>query len=240
MQLDLKRNPTYFLFTSHPLSPWNVPWSLKIKTAVEIKTVIFPFMQGKIELPVVSKQVYSDQVKIVSRHWLKEWRIFTQNVFLVHAWSERNFCAISQLEFVSKRPVSKNRRVLRRLLAANCSIFIHKRKMRLSVIVIFVQIFVSATWFIFATSSMHTFKMIWFSATSWGDKSCREGKELHKNSPVHTKRFVSPTCGLITRPVHRKWFIAVTCCSDRSPSLPTFIWEVHVLFFPYRWHYYLL
>lgn len=105
---------------------------------------------------------------------------------------------------------------------------------------IFVQIFVSATWFIFAPSSMQTFKIIWFSATSWGDKSCGGGKELHKYSSVHTKRFVALTCGLITRPVHRKWFIAVTCCSDVSPSVPTFIWEVHVLLFPYRWHYYLL
>ena len=139
MQLDLKRNPTYFVFTSHPLRPLNVPWSLKIKTAVEIKTVIFPFMQGKIGSPVVSKQVYSDQVKIVSHHWLKEWRIFTQNVFLAHAWSERNFCAISQLEFVSKRPVSKNRRVLRRRLDANCSIYIHEHKVRLSVIVSLVK-----------------------------------------------------------------------------------------------------
>ena len=83
-------------------------------------------------------------------------------------------------------------------------------------------------------------KRIWFSATSWGDKSCRWGKELHKNYPVHTRRFVVPTCGLITRPVHRKWFIAVTRCSDMSPSVPTIIWEVHALLFPYRWHYYLL
>ena len=74
-------------------------------------------------------------MKIVSRHWLKRWRIFAQNVFLVHAWSERNFCAISHLEFVSKRPVSKSRRVLRRRLDANCSIYIHEHKMRLSVIV---------------------------------------------------------------------------------------------------------
>ena len=105
---------------------------------------------------------------------------------------------------------------------------------------IFVKIFVSATWFIFAPSSTHTFKMIWFSATPWGDKSCRGGKELHKNSPVNTKRFVPPTRGCITRPVHGKWFIAVTCCSDMSPSVPTFIWEVYVLFFPYRWRYHLL
>ena len=39
------------------------------------------------------------------------------------------------LKFVSKRPVSKSRRVLRRRLDANCSIYIHEHKMRLSVIV---------------------------------------------------------------------------------------------------------
>ena len=41
---------------------------------------------------------------------LKEQRIFTQNAFLVHAQtilgSERNFCAVSLFEFVSKGPVS--------------------------------------------------------------------------------------------------------------------------------------
>ena len=54
----------------------------------------------------------SFEVSIVSRTWLKERRIFTQTKCFScsianFTWSDRNFCAISLLEFVSKRLVSK-------------------------------------------------------------------------------------------------------------------------------------
>ena len=50
----------------------------------------------------------SFEVSIVSRTWLKERRIFTQTKCFCSSianftWSDRNFCAISLLEFVSKR-----------------------------------------------------------------------------------------------------------------------------------------
>ena len=56
---------------------------------------------------------------IVPCTWLKERRIFSQNVFLVHAptiLSDRNFCAIALLEFVLKRLVSKRPVSFRRLM----------------------------------------------------------------------------------------------------------------------------
>jgi len=83
---------------------------------------------------------------------------------------------------------------------------------------IFVQIFVSAPWFIFATSSMHTFKMIWFSATSWGNKakSCTSIllytrsdlslrsvdllPDLYIESDLSPWR-VAATCRLVSRPL---------------------------------------
>ena len=58
-------------------------------------------------LRAVSIQVYSVEMQTVSRHWLKERTVFTQNVFVFQAQTilEVNaiFCAISLLEFVSKR-----------------------------------------------------------------------------------------------------------------------------------------
>ena len=50
-------------------------------------------------------------------------------------------------------------------------------------------------------------------------------QRFHKNSPVHTKRFVAATCRLtlllqlVPRPVHTEWSVAATCCSNLSPRL---------------------
>ena len=63
------------------------------------------FLDG---LRAVSIKVYSvELMQTASRHWLKERTVFTQNVFVFQAQTilEVNaiFCAISLLEFVSKR-----------------------------------------------------------------------------------------------------------------------------------------
>ena len=56
-------------------------------------------------------------------------------------------------------------------------------------------------------------------------KFCCGDKNFHKNSPVHTKRFVAATCRLtlllqlVARPVHMEWSVAATCCSKLSPSV---------------------
>ena len=56
-------------------------------------------------------------------------------------------------------------------------------------------------------------------------KFCCGDKDFHKNSPVHTKRFVAATCRLtlllqlVARPVHTEWSVAATCCSNLSPSV---------------------
>ena len=56
-------------------------------------------------------------------------------------------------------------------------------------------------------------------------KFCCGDKDFHKNSPVHTKRFVAATCRLtlllqlVARPVHMEWYVAATCCCNLSPSV---------------------
>ena len=56
-------------------------------------------------------------------------------------------------------------------------------------------------------------------------KFCCGDKDFHKNSPVHTKRFVAATCRftlllqLVARPVHMEWYVASTCCCSLSPSM---------------------
>ena len=55
-------------------------------------------------------------------------------------------------------------------------------------------------------------------------KFCCGDKDFHKNSPVHTKRFVAATCRLtlllqlVARPVHMEWSVAATCCCNLSPE----------------------
>ena len=72
----------------------------------------------------------------------------------------------------------------------------------------------------------HRFSLIWFFATFVAaTKFCCGDKDFHKNSPVHTKRFVAATCRLtlllqlVARPVHTEWSVAATCCSNLSPSV---------------------
>ena len=56
-------------------------------------------------------------------------------------------------------------------------------------------------------------------------KFCCGDKDFHKNSSVHTKRFVAATCRLtlllqlVAWPVHIEWSVAATCCSNLSPSV---------------------
>ena len=56
-------------------------------------------------------------------------------------------------------------------------------------------------------------------------KFCCGDKDFHKNSPVHTKRFVAATCRLtlllqlVALPVHMEWYVAGTCCCILSPSV---------------------
>ena len=56
-------------------------------------------------------------------------------------------------------------------------------------------------------------------------KFCCGDKDFHKNSPVHTKRFVVATCRLtvllqlVARPVHMEWSVAATSCCNLSPSV---------------------
>ena len=50
-------------------------------------------------------------------------------------------------------------------------------------------------------------------------------KDFHKDSPVHTERFVAATCRLtvllqlVARSVHMEWSVAATCCCNLSPSV---------------------
>ena len=56
-------------------------------------------------------------------------------------------------------------------------------------------------------------------------KFCCGDKDFHKNSPVHTKRFVAATCRLtlllqlVARPVHMELHVAATFCCNLSPSV---------------------
>ena len=89
---------------------------------------------------------------------------------------------------------------------------------------IFVKIFVAATEFVAATSRTDS---VWFDFLRLvaATKFCCGDKDFHKNSPVHTKRFVAATCRLtlllqlVARPVHTEWSVAATCCSNLSPSV---------------------
>ena len=71
----------------------------------------------------------------------------------------------------------------------------------------------------------HRFSLIWFFATCCSDQTLLRRQRFHKNSPVHTKRFVAATCRLtfllqlVARPVHAEWSVAATCCSNLSPRL---------------------
>ena len=55
-------------------------------------------------------------------------------------------------------------------------------------------------------------------------KFCCRDKDFHKNSPVHTKQFVTVMCHckvllqLVTQPVHTEWSVSTTCCCNLSPS----------------------
>ena len=69
-------------------------------------------LTGRLDTSSFRYKFNSFEVSIVSRTWLKERRIFTQTKCFScsianFTWSDRNFCAISLLEFVSKRLVSK-------------------------------------------------------------------------------------------------------------------------------------
>ena len=72
---------------------------------------------------------------------------------------------------------------------------------------IFVKIFVAATEFVAATSRTDS---VWFDFLRLvaATKFCCGDKYFHKNSPVHTKRFVAATCRhtlllqLVARSVH--------------------------------------
>jgi len=89
---------------------------------------------------------------------------------------------------------------------------------------IFVKIFVAATEFVAATRRTDS---VWFDFLQFvaATKFCCRDKDFHKNSPVHTKRFVAATCRLtlllqlVARPVHTEWSVATTCCSNLSPSV---------------------
>ena len=89
---------------------------------------------------------------------------------------------------------------------------------------IFVKIFVAATEFVAATSRTDS---VWFDFLRLvaATKFCCGDKDFHKNSPVHTKRFVAATCRLtlllqlVARPVHTEWSVAATRCSNLSPSV---------------------
>ena len=89
---------------------------------------------------------------------------------------------------------------------------------------IFVKIFVAATEFVAATSRTDS---VWFDFLRLvaATKFCCGDKDFHKNSPVHTKRFVAATCRLtlllqlVARPVHMEWSFAATCCCNFSPSV---------------------
>ena len=54
---------------------------------------------------------------------------------------------------------------------------------------------------------------------------CRKKDFFHKNSPVHTKRFVAAMCRrnvllqLVARLVHTEWSVAETCCCNLPPSV---------------------
>ena len=89
---------------------------------------------------------------------------------------------------------------------------------------IFVKIFVAATEFVATTSRADS---VWFDFLRLVavTKFCCGDKDFHKNSPVHTKRFVAATCRLtlllqlVARPVHMEWLVAATCCCNLSPSV---------------------
>ena len=89
---------------------------------------------------------------------------------------------------------------------------------------IFVKIFVAATEFVAATSRTDS---VWFDFLRLvaATKLCCGDKDFHKNSPVHTKRFVAATCRLtlllqlVARSVHTEWSVTATCCSNLSPSV---------------------
>ena len=55
-------------------------------------------------------------------------------------------------------------------------------------------------------------------------KFCCRDKDFHKNSPIHTKRFVAVMCHckvllqLVTQPVHTEWSVASNCCCNLSSS----------------------
>ena len=67
---------------------------------------------GRLDTKSFRYKFNSFEVSIVWRTWLNERRIFTQTKCFScsianFTWTDRNFCAISLLEFVSKRLVSK-------------------------------------------------------------------------------------------------------------------------------------
>ena len=87
----------------------------------------------------------------------------------------------------------------------------------------FVKIFaVSATEFCRGNMSAHN----WIIKS---DRICAnpvaEKKIFHKNSPVHTKRFVAAMCRrnvllqLVARLLHTEWSVAETCCCNLSPGV---------------------
>ena len=55
-------------------------------------------------------------------------------------------------------------------------------------------------------------------------KFCCQDKDFHKNSPGHTKRFVTMMCHckvllqLGTQPLNMEWSVATACCCNLSPS----------------------
>ena len=60
-------------------------------------------------------------------------------------------------------------------------------------------------------------------------------KDFHKDSPVHTERFVAATCRLtvllqlVARSVHMEWSVAATCCCNLSPSAYRPLGYVHTI-----------
>ena len=81
-------------------------------TGRDVFRALFGVYTGRLDTKSLRYKFNSFEVSIVSRTWLKERRIFTQTKCFScsianFTWSDRNFCAISLLEFVSKRLVSK-------------------------------------------------------------------------------------------------------------------------------------
>ena len=83
------------------------------------------------------------------------------------------------------------------------------------------KIVVSAKGFCHCNKS-HIFDFLQLVAAT---KCCCGDKDLHKNSPKHTKQFVTATSRhnlllqLVAQPVHKEWPVAATCCCNLSPSV---------------------